>query len=104
MAPPGTKVVVHLKQSQRDSWGPNGEVGFYVGPSLEHYRCMKVYFNKTRTVRDVDTLTFIPHTIAFPQLKIDDYLRNAAADIVHISIHQHNSFHRYKQGKPLTSH
>jgi hypothetical protein len=87
MAPPGTKVVVHLKQSQRDSWGPNGEVGFYVGPSLEHYRCMKVYFNKTRTVRDVDTLTFIPHTIAFPQLKIDDYLRNAAADIVHLLKH-----------------
>ena len=84
MAPPGSKVVVHLKQGQRDSWGPNGEVGFYVGPSMEHYRCMKVYIPKTRTVRVVDTLTFIPHCIPFPQLRLDDYLRQAAEDIVHL--------------------
>ena len=84
MAPPGTKVVAHSKKGQRDTWGPNGEVGFYVAPSLEHYRCMKVYFPSTRTVRDVDTLTFIPHCITFPQLKIDDYLRNAAADIAYL--------------------
>ena len=84
MAPPGSKVVVHLKQGQRDSWGPNGEVGFYVGPSLEHYRCMKVYIPRTRTVRNVDTLTFIPHCIPFPQLRLDDYLRQAAEDIVYL--------------------
>jgi hypothetical protein len=39
-------MVAHLKESQRDSWGPNDEVSFYLGPSLEHYQCMKVYFQK----------------------------------------------------------
>ena len=42
MAQPGTKVVAHLKPEQRKSWDPHGNNGWYVGPSLEHYRCVKV--------------------------------------------------------------
>ena len=40
MAPPVTKVVVHSKPHKRQTWGYHGEDGFYVGPSLEHYRCI----------------------------------------------------------------
>ena len=31
-----------------------------------------------------DTVTFIPHTIPYPKVTTDDYLRQAADDIIHI--------------------
>ena len=37
LAPPGTKVVAHVKPSIRQSWAPNGEDAWYVGPTMEHY-------------------------------------------------------------------
>ena len=41
MAPLGTKIVVHVKPTKRDTWGYHGDDGFYVGPALEHYRCVQ---------------------------------------------------------------
>jgi hypothetical protein len=56
LAPPGTKVVIHLKPDQRASWSYHGEEGWYVSPSMEHYRCVKCYIPTTARERDVDTL------------------------------------------------
>ncbi len=33
MAPPGTKVLVHLKPAQRKSWSFHASNGWYIGPS-----------------------------------------------------------------------
>ena len=82
LAPPGTKVVVHLKPDQRASWAYHGEEGWYVGPSMEHYRCVKCYIPASGRVRDVDTLQFFPTTIPFPKIDPIDYLTQAASDIV----------------------
>ena len=41
LAPPGTKVAVHIKPGNRPSWGHHVELGYYVGPAMEHYRCFK---------------------------------------------------------------
>ena len=60
LAPPGTKVVAHIKPGVRRTWELNGEVGWYVGPSMHHYRCVKIYFPRTKTTRDCDTVTFFP--------------------------------------------
>ena len=49
MAPPGTKVVFHNKTSQRPSWGFNGQEGWYVGPALDHYQNIMVFFPDTRS-------------------------------------------------------
>jgi len=40
LAPPGTKVVAHVSLAKRGTWDLNGEVGWYVGQSLQHYRCV----------------------------------------------------------------
>ena len=82
MAAPGIKVVTHNKPSTRQSWETNGEIGHYVGPAMEHYRCFRIYFPKIRAIRIVDTVKFIPHLILVPELKLDDFLRKAADDIV----------------------
>ena len=84
MAPPGTKVVAHTSPDNRGSWELNGEVGWYVGPELEHYRCVEIYFPKTRKTRACDTVDFFPHDYPFPEVKTKDFLHQAAADIVEI--------------------
>ena len=44
LAPVGTKVISHLKSYKRASWAYHGEEGWYIGTSLEHYRCVKCSF------------------------------------------------------------
>ena len=46
LVPPGTKVLAHDKPSKRATWGPNGEEGWTIGPSPEHYRCIKCFFHQ----------------------------------------------------------
>jgi len=48
LAPPGTKVVIHVKPDKRKSWDPHGNTGWYTGPAMEHYRCYNIYVPKTR--------------------------------------------------------
>ena len=40
MAPPGTKTLVHEKPDQRALWDPHAAEGWYIGPAVEHYRCV----------------------------------------------------------------
>ena len=61
IAPPGMKLVVHMKPAQRGSWDPHGTIGFYVGPTLIHYRCFKCFIPTTNSKRITDTITFLPH-------------------------------------------
>ena len=39
MAPPGTKVLILELATKRGSYDPHGTEGWYIGPSLHHYRC-----------------------------------------------------------------
>ena len=82
LAPPGTKVVAYSTPSNRTSWGPHGLEGWYVGPSLDHYGCVKCYFPQTNRERDVDTVKFFPTTIPFPATSTEDYLRQSLEDIL----------------------
>ena len=84
LAPPGTRVIAHDHPSTRATWAPNGEEGWTIGPSTEHYRCIRCYFPRTRSERNVKTVTFVPHYIPFPKVTTDDFLRQAAMDIIKI--------------------
>ena len=37
LAPPGIRVLVHLKPSERTTWSPHGTDGWYTGPALASY-------------------------------------------------------------------
>ena len=56
LAPPGTNVVLHEKPSQRLSWYTHVTTGWYLGPALEHYRCYRVFINKSKAERVTDTI------------------------------------------------
>ena len=82
LAPPGTRILLHLKPDKRPSWGFHGEDGWYIGPSPEHYRCVKCFMTATAREKDADTVEFFPHNTPIPVLTTDDCLRQAATDIV----------------------
>jgi len=48
MGPPGYRIISHAKGTTRRLYDFRGSIGFYVGPSLEHYRCYKVIKNSTQ--------------------------------------------------------
>jgi hypothetical protein len=45
IAPIGTRVIAHVTAEKRKTFGASvhGDIGWYIGPSLEHYRCYKCY-------------------------------------------------------------
>ena len=40
LAPPATKILVHTKPKECNSWGFHGQDAWYIGPAFEHYRCV----------------------------------------------------------------
>ena len=84
LAPPGTKVVVHLKPHKRASWDPHGVSGFYTGPAMHHYRCYTCYIPKTRSERITDTVSYIPSNIPIPAFDAKAHLHQALEDILTI--------------------
>jgi len=66
IGPPGTLVMIHEKPNQRKSWAPHAIEGWYVGPSMEHYRCYNIWNPATRHMRIADTLTWLPTKVPSP--------------------------------------
>jgi hypothetical protein len=78
LAPPGTRVVVHVTPDKRHNMAPHGVDGWYVGPSPEHYRCHKCYIPSTFGIRDALTVDWFPHSVPFPKVGTDEYLRQTS--------------------------
>ena len=76
--------MAHRDATTRSTWELNGEVGWYSGPAMTHYRCLECYFPRTRATRICDTVTFLPHDIPFPTLSVTEYLKQSADDIIHL--------------------
>jgi hypothetical protein len=61
---------------------PRGVHSWYVGPSLDHYRCHQCYIPSTSKSWNVLTVDWFPHTVPFPKVNTDDYLRQTAGDML----------------------
>ena len=81
VVPLGIKVLAHDKPTNRPTWAIYRQEGWTIRPSLKHYRCIKCFFQPTRLVRNVDTVTFFPRDIPIPKVGLDDFLRQVAIDI-----------------------
>jgi len=80
IAPPGIKAVIHLKPSQRPTFGPRGLTCWYIGPSMQHYRCM-TFYNPNGGERISDTAMLYPHHTKTPEWTPSDALIRAANDL-----------------------
>ena len=68
IGPIGCKIVAHETPEQRKTWSPHAINGYYLGPSLEHYRCHKIYVPATRSERIVETIQFFPKMCETPTI------------------------------------
>ena len=66
LAPPGIKVLAHIKPDQRLTWAPHAVEGWYVGPAFDHYRCYTIWVIPTRQTRTVNQLEWFPQKLAMP--------------------------------------
>ena len=96
----------HLSHHPADKrfWELNGTDRFYIGPVINHYRYIKVYITKGRSVRICDIVTYIPNVGPIPETKLEDYLRQAMNDIVQILTKPPSSAHLppIPRSKPAT--
>jgi hypothetical protein len=103
LAPPGTRIVVHENSNNRTSFGTHATDGWYIGPALDHYRCYHCYIPSTASTRNADTVDFFPKQVPFPKTNTDDYLRQAAEDIVSILSTKRTSNPSLTYGSPITN-
>ena len=75
---------MHKKADKRESWQYHGVEAWYVGPSLEHYRCYKCYVPTTGAIVDCDKVKLIPHNIPIPEFTNKDVVTQAIKDIIHV--------------------
>ena len=66
IAPPGTRVIFHVKPNKREPWAPHGTDGWYLGPTFEHYRSWHLYNPSTKAEVFSDTVAWFPHTVTMP--------------------------------------
>ena len=66
LAPPGHRVLVHVKPNMRETFAAHSVDGWYVGPAMEHYRCYRTYISKTGHERVSDTVEFMPEKRTVP--------------------------------------
>ena len=94
LAPPGIRVLVHIKPSERTTWSPHGADGWYVGPALESYRCYTVWMWDTHATRICDTLAWFPTKVQMPLASSNDLILAGIKDILH-------ALHNPSPGSPL---
>ena len=82
LAPPGTKLLLHLKPSVRESYAPHAVRGWYLGPAMDHYRCYRVWNVDTCTERIVDTVVWFPLKVTMPVTSPQAEIVSAAQDLV----------------------
>ena len=83
LAPPGTRVIVHEKPTQRRTWAPHGVDGWYIGPALDHYQCYHVWIPSTHAECIADTIQFFPTMLRTPTLSHRDATLQAAHKLTH---------------------
>ena len=57
--------------------------GWYLGPTLNHYQCYRVWVPRTYAERIVDTISFFPKAVALPELTDKDAAIQAARELTH---------------------
>jgi hypothetical protein len=79
--PLGCAVEMHESANRRKTWNPRSVGGWYIGTSMEHYRCHKIFCESTRSERISDTVFFRHQYITQPSLTPEDHIVKAVSDL-----------------------
>ena len=82
LAPPGCKAVIYESPAQRGSWGSRGVDAWYLGPSLDHYRCCHYFVPETRAYRISGSAELFPQHCQVPCLTTSEHLQGLTTEVV----------------------
>ena len=77
LAPLGTAVEYHVKPATRASFGMRSVLEWYIGSSLEHYRCHRCWITETKVIRTGNTVFFKHKYLIMPTITPADAIMNA---------------------------
>jgi hypothetical protein len=75
LEPPGCKAVIYESPAQRGSWGSRGIDAWYVGPSLDHYRCCHYFVPSTHAYCISGSAELFPQHCQVPCLTTGEHLQ-----------------------------
>ena len=75
LAPLGCKAIIYEDGDTRGSWASRGVDGWYLGPSLDHYRCNLYYVPDTRAYRISGTTELFPQHCQLPDMTAHQHYR-----------------------------
>ena len=78
LGPAGTSIVIHDKPDARGTWQVHGTPGYYLGPSLLHYRTHRCLSSHTGRERYADTVAWFPELLTPPTKPSADEVLHAA--------------------------
>jgi len=99
LAPPGCKAIIYESPAQRGSWGSHGVDAWYLGPSLDHYRCCHYFVPQTRAYRISGSAELFPQHCQVPCLTTREHLQGLTTEVVNTL----NTLTPMKQHQILTS-
>lgn len=88
LAPPGTKIIMHSKPTQWDSWAHRGLKGFCIALVPNHYRCLTCYLLTTRNEVLCGTVKLTPHCIPIPETSMDNHVKKTVNNLIHLLLHK----------------
>jgi hypothetical protein len=81
LAPLGCKVQMHKSTNRCKTWDPHSLSGWYLGMSLEHYRCHKIFCQKACSEQISDTVFFQHRFITQPTVTPEDQIVKAVGNV-----------------------
>ena len=84
LLPPGTKILVHSKPTNRKSGEFHGQQGWYGAPAPHHYRCVACYILVKHREIVSDTTKIIPNYVPIPQTNIGNFIREMLTTILQL--------------------
>ena len=98
LGPLGCAVEAHVMPGKRESFEPHSASGWYLGVSLEHYRCHDIYIKDTKGVRTCQTVYFKHKYLTMPTITKADAIIKAAEELHrHFKAISHNTARQKQQ-------
>ena len=66
LAPAGCLCIGFIASDVRPSWAPYSYLSYYLGPSLDHYRCHSLYVISAKSSRVTDTVDLFAKPFVLP--------------------------------------
>ena len=82
LAPPGCKAVIYESPAARGSWGSCGMDAWYLGPSLDHYRCNHYFVPETRAYCISGSAELFPQHCQVPFMSTNDHMKESMQEVV----------------------